>query len=225
MALTSMEDFSKQILNITKKNNAWSAEQAAAQMAFQREMSNTAHQREVEDLKAAGLNPWLSAGGQGASTPSGAMGQTDTSAASAIASYGSSLVARDATITAAGISASASKYAADKAYAAQRDFPNTTAGIVSRLIDDLDLRSFIRGIDMKDIVNTLIDKWPEIQRRLFGSNTSSDQMGYAFGQILLDPSKKIDVMKYLRNIVQSSGRYNSALNQMQFSGGLLMSQW
>lgn len=63
----------------TRYNNEWSAQQAEIQRNWQAEMSSTAHQREVADLQAAGLNPVLSAGGTGASTPSGAMGQTDTS--------------------------------------------------------------------------------------------------------------------------------------------------
>lgn len=72
------------VVNTAQYNNAWNAQQAERQMEFQREMSNTAHQREVADLQAAGLNPVLSAKLGGASTPTGASAQADTSLTSAV---------------------------------------------------------------------------------------------------------------------------------------------
>lgn len=54
--------------------NQASARSADENRRFQQMMASTAHQREVNDLRAAGLNPILSANA-GAATPSGATSQ------------------------------------------------------------------------------------------------------------------------------------------------------
>lgn len=56
-----------------KKQNKMQAQEAQKNRDWQERMSDTAHQREIKDLKASGLNPILSGtGGSGASTPGGA---------------------------------------------------------------------------------------------------------------------------------------------------------
>lgn len=149
-----------QMQGVAQANNAWSASQAQIQrdwqeqqnakaMAFnqneaaknrnwQEMLSNTAHQREVRDLMAAGLNPVLSAmNGNGASvgsgataqgvTSQGAKGDTDTSANAAIANLLGSLITAEKQLQAANINARTQEAVADKYTAMERIVAETAA--------------------------------------------------------------------------------------------------
>ena len=76
--------------------NRETRQSTAKQIAFQERMSNTAHQRQVADLRKAGINPILSAKLGGASSPAGSSYTAGNIGSAAVQGYQNVSSARQA---------------------------------------------------------------------------------------------------------------------------------
>lgn len=229
---------------VAQANNAWSAGQAQIQrewqeqqnakaMAFnqneaaknrnwQEMLSNTAHQREVRDLMAAGLNPVLSAmNGNGASvgsgataqgvTSQGAKGDTDTSANGAIANLLGSILSAQTQIEAANINAKTQEAVADK-YTAMERIVSEISAEASRYGADTSAAASRYGADMSASASRYhSDRSYEASRygsdrsaaaSIFGSSQAASASRYASDQARA-------ASKYGADASSSASRYNT----------------
>ena len=110
---------------------AFNHDESELQRAWERDMSSTAIQRQVADMKAAGINPILAAGYGGSATPSGASASAGTGSAASASSPGASFrsdLSRAASVVADSL---------------------TTAHKLSKLTDEMEHSQVLREIYQK----------------------------------------------------------------------------
>ncbi len=124
----------------SKKQNQWNLERRNDAWRREERLANTAHQREVTDLRKAGLNPILSAGGGGASSPVGGM-ISSTDPAKGIASGASTALEASRLKSQLGILDKQNKIL---------DADVSSAGALKRFIDS-DPQAYAAGKISKDL--------------------------------------------------------------------------
>lgn len=169
--------YTEMLMNQGDFNSAWNAEEARINRDWSEYMSSTSHQRETQDLLAAGLNPvlstnqgaqWTAVGNPGSDAAiaqtylnnKAALRMSEISADATRAAAGATAAA---TMAAAATSARATQYAADQNYNTQKYVADKSAE-VGLTKSGLDFASsiFNGGIDLAQSAFNGARTWKQV---------------------------------------------------------------
>lgn len=197
--LNNLQDYYSHYLGTTVSNavstwnqtNKFNAEQAQLNRDFQERMSSTAHQREVEDLKAAGLSPVLSANA-GASTPSG----STASASDSLVNFFSSI--------------------ANQSMSAMQNMASAMSNVATQLVTNANSANIAKySSDLNAQVQkyqTQIQSWTsqEVARIAYNAGVSQAQIHAA-------ASNYSAALAYDASVIASRLGYNATMSQIEAS--------
>ena len=193
----------------------WSAAEAQKSREWTQMLSDTAHQREVKDLIAAGLNPILSANngayagsgatgqafsGSGASgqgySSNGAMGQTDTSVTGALSGLmqGVMTTARDLAVTKLGVEAQ--KYHTDMQYS------------MSKMATEASIYNNNNSVNAQKAIAQL-NRDADLQKANISANAQKYAAGVSAGAITSAAATNAAAARYSADQHLASSRYSA----------------
>lgn len=229
-AIQQAKDYARYNNNLmmenTRQAQAYNTAEAAKNRDWQERLANSAHQREVADLKKAGLNPVLSAGGQGATTGSGASASSeaagvDTSMVGAIIDMASAQLnsATALQTTAMQTQASIANNIRNNMVALEKHFSSSGDSIVGQARNAVGIFGRLFGLDFDPVTDKLLGAGVSTKSTMNpdgsvsytyyknGKQTASDGSPYKTKGYYTDPDDLIeDIMNGKQKGYKTSGK-------------------